>query len=199
MNKWKVAAYVRLSSEDDNDKSNSIMNQIEIVDKYLENKNDMELIDYYIDNGFSGINLDRPQLNQMLREVKSKNIKKGIIVKDMSRLGRNIKDVLTIMNKISKRKVDLISTIEEENLKNNIMLCIIQWQREDELKRKKMGQRYFEERGALVQNPYKRGTLEDMEYKEQKREELKNKGIHHVTFKYKEDMKKKVGTRDERN
>ena len=38
VNKWKVAAYVRLSSEDDNDKSNSIMNQIEIVDKYLENK-----------------------------------------------------------------------------------------------------------------------------------------------------------------
>ena len=26
VNKWKVAAYVRLSSEDDNDKSNSIMN-----------------------------------------------------------------------------------------------------------------------------------------------------------------------------
>ena len=36
MNKWKVAAYVRLSSEDDNDKSNSIMNQIEIIDKYIE-------------------------------------------------------------------------------------------------------------------------------------------------------------------
>lgn len=42
MNKWKVAAYVRLSCEDDDDKSNSIMNQIEIIDKYVENKKDIE-------------------------------------------------------------------------------------------------------------------------------------------------------------
>jgi len=190
----EYVGYIRVAHEDDM----AVENQKIYIENYAKQRN-IKIDYYYIDNGFSGINLDRPQLKQMLREVKSKNIKKGIIVKDMTRLGRNQKDVLTIMNKISKRKVALISTIEEENLKNNIMLCIIQWQREDELKRKKMGQRYFEERGALVQNPYKRGTLEDMEYREQKIEELKNKGIHHVTFKYKEDMKKKVGTRDERN
>lgn len=190
----EYVGYIRVAHEDDM----AVENQKIYIENYAKQRN-IKIDYYYIDNGFSGRNIDRPQLKQMLREVKSKNIKKGIIVKDMSRLGRNQKDVLTIMNKISKRKVALISTIEEENLKNNIMLCIIQWQREDELKRKKMGQKCVEDRGALVQNPYKRGTLEDMEYREQKREELKNKGIHHVTFKYKEDMKKKVGTRDERN
>lgn len=82
MNKWKVAAYVRLSSEDDNDKSNSIMNQIEIIDKYVENKNDMELIDYYIDNGCSRTDFNRKGFVRMISDIKDKKVN-TIIVKDL--------------------------------------------------------------------------------------------------------------------
>jgi DNA invertase Pin-like site-specific DNA recombinase len=88
MNKWKVAAYVRLSSEDDNDKSNSIVNQIEIIDKYVENKNDMELIDYYIDNGCNGTDFNRKGFARMMSDIKDKKVN-TIIVKDLSRFGRN--------------------------------------------------------------------------------------------------------------
>ena len=52
---WKVAAYLRLSKED-NDKmeSNSIVNQRELIEQYINGKEDLELIEYYIDDGYSG-------------------------------------------------------------------------------------------------------------------------------------------------
>lgn len=88
MKKWKVAAYVRLSSEDDNDKSNSIMNQFEIIDNYVQNTNDMELVDYYIDNGYSGTDFNRKGFARMMSDIKDNKIN-TIIVKDLSRFGRN--------------------------------------------------------------------------------------------------------------
>ena len=187
-------AYIRVANADDM----AVENQKQYIENYAKQKN-IKIDDYYIDNGYSGTNLDRPQLKQMLREVRSRNITKGIIVKDISRLSREQTGVMEILNKISRRKISLISTVEEETLTNNIMISIIQWERENQLDRKKQGQKILEQRGACVYIPYKRGTVDDMEYKKQKREELKKEGIHHITFKYKDDIKRKVGTRDERN
>ena len=190
----EYVGYIRVAHEDDM----AVENQKIYIENYAKQRN-IKIDYYYIDNGFSGINLDRPQLKQMLREVKSKNIKKGIIVKDLSRISREMSGINKVLQGTTKRGVQLISTLEEESLRVNILGAIIQMYRKDELERKMMGQRFVKERGAFVVNPYKRGTLEDMEYRKQKREEFEKQGIHHVTFKYKDDMKKKVGTRDERN
>lgn len=187
-------AYIRVAHEDEM----AVESQKHCIENYAKQKN-INIDCYYIDDGYSGTNLDRPQLRQMLREVKSKNIKKGIIVKDLSRISRDDIGVHKVLQSITKRGVQLISTLEEECLRVNISSVFIEMYRKDELARKKMGQKFIEERGAYVVNPYKRGTLEDMEYRKQKREEFEKQGIHHVTFKYKEDMKKKVGARDERN
>ena len=119
MNKWKVAAYVRLSSEDDNDKSNSIMNQIEIVDKYLENKNDMELIDYYIDNGCSGTDFNRKGFARMMSDIKDKKVN-TIIVKDLSRFGRNHIEVDNYLGNIFPMlKVRFISINDNVDIKKD--------------------------------------------------------------------------------
>ena len=90
MHNYKVAAYLRLSKEEfSNEKeSNSITNQKIIIDNYLKEHKEYRLIDYYIDDGYSGTNFNRPEFQRMLIDIKNKKID-VIIIKDLSRLGRN--------------------------------------------------------------------------------------------------------------
>ena len=90
MMKYKAAAYLRLSKEEfSNEKeSNSITNQKLIIDNYLKEHKEYKLVDYYIDDGYSGTNFNRPEFQRMLEDIKNKKIE-IIIIKDLSRLGRN--------------------------------------------------------------------------------------------------------------
>ena len=90
MMKNKVGAYLRLSKEEfSNEKeSNSITNQKLIIDNYLKENKEYKLVDYYIDDGYSGTNFNRPEFQRMLENIKNKKID-VIIIKDLSRLGRN--------------------------------------------------------------------------------------------------------------
>ena len=77
---YKVAAYLRLSKEEySNEKeSNSITNQKLIIDNYLKEHREYKLIDYYIDDGYSGTNFDRPELENKVKCIyidKNKNVK----------------------------------------------------------------------------------------------------------------------------
>ncbi len=90
MDYFKVAAYLRLSKEEYNNEkeSNSITNQRQIIDNYLKEHKEYRLVDYYVDDGYSGTNFDRPEFQRMLENIKNKKID-VIIIKDLSRLGRN--------------------------------------------------------------------------------------------------------------
>ena len=68
--------------------SNSITNQKLIIDNYLKEHREYKLVDYYIDDGYSGTNFDRPEFQRMLEDIKNKKID-VILIKDLSRLGRN--------------------------------------------------------------------------------------------------------------
>ena len=95
MNKYKVAAYLRLSKEEfSNEKeSNSITNQKIIINNYLKEHNEYKLVDYYIDDGYSGTNFDRPEFQRMLEDIKNKKID-VIIIKDCCAImGLNQKDL----------------------------------------------------------------------------------------------------------
>ena len=81
---YKVAAYHRLSKEE----YSSITNQKLIMDNYLKEHREYKLVDYYIDDGYSGTNFDRPEFQRMLEDIKNKKID-VILIKDLSRLGRN--------------------------------------------------------------------------------------------------------------
>lgn len=95
------------------------MNQIEIIDKFVENKNDMELIDYYIDNGCSGTDFNRKGFARMMSDIKDKKVN-TIIVKDLSRFGRNhIQSDDYIENILPGYNVRFISIIDEmDSFKN---------------------------------------------------------------------------------
>lgn len=89
MNFFKVAGYIRLSKEDKiKDESNSVTNQKLIITSYIENNDDLELFDFYIDDGYSGTTFNRPEYKRMIEDIIEGKIN-TIIVKDLSRFGRN--------------------------------------------------------------------------------------------------------------
>ena len=93
MKKWNVAVYLRLSSDDgDKSESNSIGNQRNIIKQYIKNNNLNVNVNYYIDDGYSGTTFERPDFKKMLKDIKDNKIN-CIIVKDLSRLGRNYIEV----------------------------------------------------------------------------------------------------------
>lgn len=87
---YKVAGYLRLSREDgDKEESDSIGSQRSIITRKLEELGqDFELIDFYIDDGYTGLNTDRPAFQKMLEDIK-RGLINSIITKDLSRLSRN--------------------------------------------------------------------------------------------------------------
>ena len=90
---WTVALYVRLSVEDgDKAESNSVTNQKELLNDYINENPNFNLYDYYVDDGYSGTDFERPSFKRMLEDMKSKKFN-TIIVKDLSRLGRNYIEV----------------------------------------------------------------------------------------------------------
>ena len=67
--------YGRISVEDGDDiEQNSIGNQQKITLHYLEEHSDIKLVDTYYDNGYTGMNYDRPGFIRMLGDLKSGRI-----------------------------------------------------------------------------------------------------------------------------
>ena len=84
----KVGLYMRLSKDDERQgESLSIENQRNILTKYAQERG-WTVIDEYVDDGYSGTNFDRPQVQRLLEDAKTGKID-TIIVKDLSRFGRN--------------------------------------------------------------------------------------------------------------
>ncbi len=85
----RAAAYLRLSIEDgDKAESNSIGNQRELIRDFVAERPKLHLVGEYADDGYTGTNFERPGFTQMMEDIKSGKIN-CIIVKDLSRLGRN--------------------------------------------------------------------------------------------------------------
>ena len=87
--KYQAALYIRLSKEDgDKAESNSVSNQRDLIYSFLKDKSDIQVCEEKVDDGYSGVGFDRPALISMLEDVKQGKIN-CIIVKDLSRFGRN--------------------------------------------------------------------------------------------------------------
>lgn len=97
---YKAALYIRLSVEDgDKEESNSVTNQRMLLNDFLNDNPDIELYDTYIDDGFSGTDFERPGFEKLLEDLYSKKFN-TVIVKDLSRLGRNYIEVGNYIEKI---------------------------------------------------------------------------------------------------
>ncbi len=85
---YNVGIYVRLSKDDERlGESVSIENQKLILTKYV-NEQGWNIFDTYIDDGFTGTDFNRPSVTRLLDDAKAGKINL-IIVKDLSRFGRN--------------------------------------------------------------------------------------------------------------
>ena len=89
-NETKITAlYCRLSQDDGREgESNSISNQKRILEKYCRDHGYTAIRHYDEDDGYSGTNFNRPGFQRMLADIKAGKIKR-VVVKDMSRFGRN--------------------------------------------------------------------------------------------------------------
>lgn len=97
---WKIAAYIRLSREDGNDVSNSVKNQKERILVYLSDFEDKyELIGIYIDDGYTGADTNRDSFQRMMRHIKEHKVN-CVVVKDLSRLSRNVADAAYYLENI---------------------------------------------------------------------------------------------------
>ena len=88
----KVGIYARLSREDTRSgESVSIENQKLLLMKHVQEMG-WQLVEIYQDDGFSGTNQNRPALQRLLQDVKEGHIN-TVLIKDLSRLGRNYLEV----------------------------------------------------------------------------------------------------------
>ena len=94
---WSVAVYIRLSQEDSDNgdekqESNSITSQKALLNEFIEEHEDLIIYDTYVDDGYTGTDFDRPGFQKLLEDMKNGSIN-CVLVKDLSRLGRNYIEV----------------------------------------------------------------------------------------------------------
>lgn len=89
---YKVGLYLRLSKEDgDKSESESITNQRNILERFCR-ENDLKSYKEFVDDGYSGINFNRPAFIKLKNEIEEGKINM-VVVKDLSRLGRDYSEV----------------------------------------------------------------------------------------------------------
>lgn len=94
---YHAAIYVRLSKEDGDvasaakAESNSISNQKNLIKDFLKGKDDIIVVSERVDDGYSGSNFERPGFQMMMEDIK-RGIVDCVIVKDLSRFGREYID-----------------------------------------------------------------------------------------------------------
>ncbi|MCL2860232.1 MAG: recombinase family protein [Oscillospiraceae bacterium] len=125
---YKVAMYIRLSREDDeNDEkyvSESIINQKSMLITFAKD-NKLDVYDTYIDDGYSGTTFDRPDFSRMIKDIENKKVNM-VITKDLSRLGRDYIQTGHYLEKFfPEKQVRYISILDEidtgiENSSNDI-------------------------------------------------------------------------------
>lgn len=86
---WKSALYIRLSREDgDKAESDSVTNQKKLLTHYIKEHEEFMFSEVYIDEDFTGTNFKRPAFLRMIKDIE-KGIINNVIVKDLSRFGRD--------------------------------------------------------------------------------------------------------------
>lgn len=97
---WNTYGYVRLSHEDgDKEESNSVTGQKDLIRDYLSRHPELVERGMKVDDGYTGSNFDRPAFQEMMADVKAGKVN-CIVVKDLSRFGREYLDAGEYIEKI---------------------------------------------------------------------------------------------------
>jgi DNA invertase Pin-like site-specific DNA recombinase len=96
---YRTALYARLSVEDNGKGADSLEAQLQFLHNYIEGKPQFDFCGEFTDNGFTGTNYNRPGFQEVIELVQAGKIE-CIIVKDLSRLGRNYIETGNFIEKI---------------------------------------------------------------------------------------------------
>jgi len=97
---YRTGGYARLSVEDSGRRgADTIENQKQLIKGYIESQPDMEFCGLYCDNGQTGTNFERPSFEKLMEDVRRGKID-CIVVKDLSRFGRNYRETGNYLERI---------------------------------------------------------------------------------------------------
>ncbi|WP_348624231.1 recombinase family protein [Paenibacillus peoriae] len=107
----RAAGYGRVSTEEQANEGHSLDAQREYNLKYIENEKWI-LSGYFEDPGYSGKNLNRPDMKRLIQEINDKNID-ALVVHKLDRLTRDIKDLYEMLQMFEKHNIKFVSISEK--------------------------------------------------------------------------------------
>lgn len=175
----KVAIYARVSTTNQAEEGYSIDGQIDSLEKYCEAMG-WDVYNKYIDAGFSGGSLNRPEMTNLINDVKH-GLFDTVLVYKLDRLSRNVRDTLYLIKDVFNiNKIDFVSI--QENIDTSsamgtlfltLLSAIAEFEREQIKERMQLGKLgraksgksmqwaktsygydYIKETGTLSVNPY---------------------------------------------
>jgi DNA invertase Pin-like site-specific DNA recombinase len=161
------AIYTRVSSENQAEKDfSSCEAQKEKIKAFIKSQNNWKIFKVYSDPGYTGANVNRPALQELLKDIKQRQINTVLVYK-IDRFTRSPKDFYQLIEIFDEYQVGFISTTERFDtstpagrLLRNIMLTFAQFERElaSERTKDKMLERAKKGlwNGGLVPYGYKR-------------------------------------------
>lgn len=109
--KHYVGIYVRVSTQEQAREGHSVQEQENRLRAFCEAK-DWNIVRVYVDGGFTGSNMNRPELNRMLKDIERGKIKTVLVYK-LDRLSRSQKDTLHLIEEVFLKKgIDFVSMNE---------------------------------------------------------------------------------------
>lgn len=133
-----VAVYCRVSSDDQAENGYNLREQERRIDQYINAFSDefTEEVIKYIDDGFSAKDLKRREMNMLLQDIQDGLISK-VVIHNLDRLTRSMKDLIVLIELFEKHDVQLYSLKEKIDTKTaigrffvSIIILIAQWERE---------------------------------------------------------------------
>jgi len=190
INKMRVAAYCRVSTDSD-EQMNSYNSQVANYKELITKNKDWIFVDIYADSGISGTkSLNRDEFQRMISDAKSGLID-IIITKSISRFARNTVDALNYARILRDNNVAII--FEKENINTlelqcetffAIFSCLAQQESESLSANTKMGLKMKMKRGELVGNQACLGYDYDKETKSIYINEEEAKTVHYIFNRY---------------
>ncbi len=162
--KFRLAGYVRLSPTGDEREEGSLVSHPQRIKQFVESKNIQcgggwgEIVDWYVDKDLSGKDMNRPSFQKMLADIKVGKIN-AVVVTELSRLTRKMKDFCDLHEFFKEQKVALFSLKENFDTSSpmgELMLIqamsFAQFERQTIVDRVKRGSRARAERGLANGN-----------------------------------------------
>lgn len=131
----KCAIYRRVSTDEQAEKGFSLENQLLRLQAFAESQG-WEVVHDYMDDGYSGKNMNRPQIKRMLHDLKSNKFD-IVLVYRLDRFTRSVKDLNDLLEVFKEHEVDFKSATESIDTATatgrmilNMMVSTAQWERE---------------------------------------------------------------------